>query len=100
MHMFDICLMGDCDHVLAYLVKKLGWELEGGAETEDPLFIEPNNYLFKGAMLYDTESEPEETTQDEDTTGKDSDSTSDEDSEEETLPAHMPDPATEKKESE
>jgi hypothetical protein len=87
MHSFDICLMGDCDYVLSYLVKKLGWELENAADTDEPLFIEPNNYLFKGAVLYDSESEVQTTTHDEDDKGSESSSDSED---EDDIPQERP----------
>lgn len=69
-HNFDIELLGNCDVILAELMRQLDWQFADEqarirfaprlTETlpEPPLFIEPNYHIFPGAKVSATANQP------------------------------------------
>ncbi|KAG0234870.1 NAD-dependent histone deacetylase sir2 [Actinomortierella wolfii] len=61
---FDVQLLGNCDTIVAELCRRAGWELvheklpggraSAGAKAEYTV-VEPNTYLFEGAVMHDVE---------------------------------------------
>ncbi|KAG0263046.1 NAD-dependent histone deacetylase sir2 [Actinomortierella ambigua] len=61
---FDVQLLGNCDTIVAELCRRSGWELEheklpGGRASAgsraECMVVEPNTYLFEGAVMHDVE---------------------------------------------
>lgn len=53
MGQFDVQLLGESDIIVQELCRRLGWNLRHADTTTDPIecdFVEPNVYLFKGAI--------------------------------------------------
>ncbi|KAF9972201.1 NAD-dependent histone deacetylase sir2 [Actinomortierella ambigua] len=61
---FDVQLLGNCDTIVAELCRRAGWELtheklpggraSAGSRAECTV-VEPNTYLFEGAVMHDVE---------------------------------------------